>query len=370
MPTTSQKLGNNLVDNGTDLFYKGVAIPLVINLGGVRFVSKNGNDATGTIGRQDRPYLTVQAAIAASANGDTIAVYPGTYNEKLNITPLANLTFHLYEAKITWDAASADPALYISTTRLSIYAFGTSSITRTNQTSGYAVECAGNATFNFRHLTITGNQGGLSNGVLAGGELYRCKVTATNGMALNAAYNGITCYHSKFVSASGSYVLQNSIPSSETNRYINCLFSGANTYSIRFSDQGLSIFDNCEIVNTLGKPIRAEVGNRLIFNNCKLKGVLYSEIIQAVTFARFKGCEFISTTNQAVYFYNASQNDYTTEFDSCKFIAHSSATYSLDNAFSGQNKINAFNCVGNKPFNNIMGVLTNNAIDANLKELV
>lgn len=41
----------------------------------------NGNDGTGASGRQDLPFLTVAAAIAASASGDLIRLYPGTYAE-------------------------------------------------------------------------------------------------------------------------------------------------------------------------------------------------------------------------------------------------------------------------------------------------
>jgi pectin methylesterase-like acyl-CoA thioesterase len=51
----------------------------------IRFVSKQGNDSTAIAGRMDKSYLTIQAAINASASDDTIVVFAGTYNESLTI---------------------------------------------------------------------------------------------------------------------------------------------------------------------------------------------------------------------------------------------------------------------------------------------
>jgi len=41
----------------------------------------NGDDGTGTSGRQDLPFLTVSAALAVSGSGDTVIVRPGVYVE-------------------------------------------------------------------------------------------------------------------------------------------------------------------------------------------------------------------------------------------------------------------------------------------------
>lgn len=53
--------------------------PSGVMVGNSIFVSKEGNDATGT--REDFvfSFLTIQAAIAVAISGDTIFVYPGTY---------------------------------------------------------------------------------------------------------------------------------------------------------------------------------------------------------------------------------------------------------------------------------------------------
>ena len=51
----------------------------------------NGNDSTGLRGKEDTPFLTILAAIAASSPGDLISVRPGTYPETntLDITGLS-----------------------------------------------------------------------------------------------------------------------------------------------------------------------------------------------------------------------------------------------------------------------------------------
>lgn len=41
----------------------------------------NGNDSIGLRQRQDKPFLTLNAAKTAASSGDTIIVYPGTFNE-------------------------------------------------------------------------------------------------------------------------------------------------------------------------------------------------------------------------------------------------------------------------------------------------
>jgi hypothetical protein len=47
----------------------------------------NGDDGTGASDRQDLPFLTIGAAIAAAVSGDTIMVRPGTYAEEGLTTP-------------------------------------------------------------------------------------------------------------------------------------------------------------------------------------------------------------------------------------------------------------------------------------------
>jgi len=58
------------------------------------FVMKNGDDSTGTRQRLDLPFLTIEAALNAASNADTVIVYPGTYTtDVLLIGNGANIHF-------------------------------------------------------------------------------------------------------------------------------------------------------------------------------------------------------------------------------------------------------------------------------------
>lgn len=54
--------------------------------GNMLFVSKNGNDSTGTRTRMDLPYLTVQGAINNATSNDSIVIYEGVYVENITIS--------------------------------------------------------------------------------------------------------------------------------------------------------------------------------------------------------------------------------------------------------------------------------------------
>lgn len=58
--------------------------PTAIQTGDTVWVdSVNGNDGTGLSGRQDKPFLTIGAALVASAPGDLVAIRPGSYSESI-----------------------------------------------------------------------------------------------------------------------------------------------------------------------------------------------------------------------------------------------------------------------------------------------
>jgi hypothetical protein len=62
--------------------------------GNLVFVDKvNGNNSTGVRGRSDLPFITLVAAVAAAASGDTVMVLPGTYDEKVVLKNGVNLHF-------------------------------------------------------------------------------------------------------------------------------------------------------------------------------------------------------------------------------------------------------------------------------------
>ena len=76
------------VDTG-DLIINGV--DLSVRPGNTYFVSTNGsNTATGT--HQQDPFLTLDHAVTVATAGDTIHIYPGTYEETFPITVPAGVT--------------------------------------------------------------------------------------------------------------------------------------------------------------------------------------------------------------------------------------------------------------------------------------
>ncbi len=72
----------------------GLSTPVLNTL----FVSKSGNDTTGTSGRWDKPFLTIGAAQTAATSGQTIIIYPGTYSES-NLGK-SNINYHFINGAI------------------------------------------------------------------------------------------------------------------------------------------------------------------------------------------------------------------------------------------------------------------------------
>lgn len=67
-------------------------------------VMKNGNDSTGLRNRLDKPFLTPGAAQGVAQPGDTIVIWPGTYNSQLLTV---NVNYMLIGATITGSGAAA-----------------------------------------------------------------------------------------------------------------------------------------------------------------------------------------------------------------------------------------------------------------------
>lgn len=76
-------------------------------VGRVLFVSKDGNNGTAQIGNQAFSFATIQAAINASSNYDTIVVFPGTYTENINGRP-KTLSFVFLNVNLIGSVQCAD----------------------------------------------------------------------------------------------------------------------------------------------------------------------------------------------------------------------------------------------------------------------
>jgi hypothetical protein len=85
--------------------YKNLSEPLTWIVGGVPvppgagaqpasliWVATNGDDATGERGNLDRPFASVQAAVDAAQQGDSVLISPGDYFENVTIPPTLSMT--------------------------------------------------------------------------------------------------------------------------------------------------------------------------------------------------------------------------------------------------------------------------------------
>ncbi len=105
--------------------YSSIPFP-GITINNVVFVSKNGNDSTGTVGRLDLPFLTVIAAQNAASAGMLVYVFPGTYTDGNLSKDGVNYYFsdgYIYNGVQDWfgDAVTTTPV----TCKISGYARGT-----------------------------------------------------------------------------------------------------------------------------------------------------------------------------------------------------------------------------------------------------
>lgn len=97
---------DNFKDNTIDLLYKGRPIPIVSSMERAVYISPSGENTIALIGRQDRPFKTIQGAIDSAlllyngaGNGNlqfTFWLMPGVYKETVAIdTTLLNGTILL-----------------------------------------------------------------------------------------------------------------------------------------------------------------------------------------------------------------------------------------------------------------------------------
>ena len=77
--------------NANSIVAGNSGIDLVLRQGNIYYVSKNGNDLNSGTHEND-PYLTLAKALSEASNGDTVYIYPGTYEEQLPLTVPAGVS--------------------------------------------------------------------------------------------------------------------------------------------------------------------------------------------------------------------------------------------------------------------------------------
>jgi parallel beta-helix repeat protein len=112
------------------------ASPPATSAPSVIYVSPNGSDTSGT-GTKAAPYQTIGQAVAAAADGSTIIVEPGVYNEQVTITGKA----------LTLEGTSANAAVVANTV-----------IDATGNANGVLITGPATAGTTIRDLTVTDAQ--------------------------------------------------------------------------------------------------------------------------------------------------------------------------------------------------------------------
>lgn len=213
-----------------DQISAAISATTTLPLGHTLWVDKvNGNDGTALTGRLDKPFLTLTAAKAAAASGDTISVLPGTYNEKNLLKNGVNWYFYpgaiVAQSSAVYGAIWDDSVTYGTNGAVtcSIVGYGefsnssangdpTAVINITNSGTNIQMECnkISNTTSNTAAVVLTNGQLRLK---------ARSSISGTNTFAINATggTHYIDCYSipSGGIGAGGSsgylYVKANTI---------------------------------------------------------------------------------------------------------------------------------------------------------------
>ncbi|MDO1449572.1 hypothetical protein Q0590_25065 [Rhodocytophaga aerolata] len=317
---------NNLLDNETDLLYKGLPIATTQSYGRVSFVSPTGNDATALQGRMDRPYRTIQAAVNAPYINtnviDKIMVLGGNWNENVTFTR-NNVFLHFVNANLSGGAGSAIASGQYGTLALILEnsEISNNSASATVAVGGRIIGIGRSRIFNIgTGIAVYGSGATIHNMRIenAGNTTtpadfpalwaVDCKVTNTNCISTNSNACVAQRYHN-------SHIL-----------FENCSFYSANQAAVR-PDRGGSFYRNCQMrsVNGFGM-ISSGAWNRL--ENCQI----YSDNHHAMAHygggsgnshinCIFKGALDCIFSDWYGHSHHAGSENMMGRFDNCEFYA-------------------------------------------------
>lgn len=188
------------------------------------YVSKTGDDSTGTRGRADKPFLTISAAFAAATNdGDLIVVMPGTYNERLigNKAGIKTNIFFHKGATLYYNSAAAVVS-YSGTGYFNISILGYGTI---YNTVGPAIEYQ----YDIEAYYV------YSNGSNA---IQYCTGTIKNTIVKSFAAVGIIHYQTSKILNCDVYGLTKGVGgNSGTSTILNCKIKGETSFGIETSSK-------------------------------------------------------------------------------------------------------------------------------------
>lgn len=169
--------GVTLANTSTSVVFTASGGGGSVAVGNSLFVNKSGNDGTGTRNRMDLPFLTIGAAKSAASSGDTIFVFPGSYDEYDIMKNGVNL--HFFNGASV-DNTSASGAIFKDTTGMTVNITGDGVFTDTS----YAV-------FDITHASAVINaKGRLISGAANTVSISNGDVTLEFGLITASASGG------------------------------------------------------------------------------------------------------------------------------------------------------------------------------------
>lgn len=265
----------------------------------------NGNDTTAQRARMQLPFLTLGAAKAAAASGDTIFILPGTYNEK-NLAK-NGVNWHLCNGAVISYSGLATGGVFDTGTAGGACSFtvsGNGTIRVTSEPSPYAVikSVYGGDNIKVECDRIEGVGPALDG---SGTVLIRCnEMKSTSSGCVNVFSGGnVTIYAHKISSSGGNAVEISGGVLDLTVRYISSSagkgirFNGGTLYCSAFeassstdaaleytnSYSTLCRIHNCKLISTagggLGLAVKVTAGTgNLRFHNCSFVGLAPSSV--------------------------------------------------------------------------------------------
>lgn len=318
-----KNLSPNVVDDDSNLLYKGLPVSTIMDYKEVTFVSVNGNDTTALRGRIDRPFRTIAAAVRApyidTYKIHSVIVLSGEYQETVKIN--RNMTLCLQGANLKGfnngpaivyeyggggtiylehsyvGANSTDPAIALAE-GVKVYGRGKSLVY--NEGTGIAIYGSANW---LENLIIANNGAADKPAVhLIDGQTRNVYVSSTNGPAL--WQRRINIAHSLFEDSSFY---------SENRLGVYC--------------EGGGFFRRCQMRSKTSHGLGGGYFSTLQMDNCKV----FSDTNHAVLLVGegnpdFRNTIFVGALD-CIYSYELtlghhepSKNNYV-RFDNCEFYA-------------------------------------------------
>lgn len=218
-----------------------------VSIDNVLYVSPTGDNATAIAGRIDKPYLTVQAAVTASAEGDAIVLLPG-------------------------DHLMTGPAILKNNARLtSLYG---SAVTKILMDGSFPIQNTSNQSGQTAHGAYLQPSPGVS------GE-DKCEISDLNiQMLVPSEFNGRYTAVTGVNTATGTGITGTG--ASFADMYVrNCTIKGFSDIHYVTDAAQRTYFDNCTLTSNFDLIHHISPTNNIFteFNNCRLRFIPFFDTV-------------------------------------------------------------------------------------------